>query len=190
MPDPRPERTPVGWPAARRSAATSSARIYCSEKVLVPISTGRTWVAGRLCSHQPVTPTASRPSRTRPLTAGAQRRSAIPRWHQPSAPSTMSASAAAATQPSSTCCQSCNCNPAKIRSPRLSCPTIVANVAAPMVHTAAVRTPPITTGAASESSTWKRRWLALMPMARAASRTLSGTAANPPAPPRSSGSSA
>ena len=53
----------------------------------------------------------------------------------------MIASPALAMQPASTSDQFCVCNPAKIGSPRLGWPMVVASVAAPMVHTAAVRIP-------------------------------------------------
>ncbi len=46
----------------------------------------------------------------------------------------------------STSAQFCVCRPAKIRSPRLGWPTVVERVAAPIVHTAAVRMPAISTG--------------------------------------------
>jgi hypothetical protein len=47
----------------------------------------------------------------------------------------------------STSAQFCVCSPAKIMSPRLGWPTVVDSVAAPIVHTAAVRMPAISTGA-------------------------------------------
>ncbi len=48
-------------------------------------------------------------------------------------------------------------------------PTEVESVAAPIVQTAAVRTPAMTTGAASGASTQNSRWRPVMPMPRAAS---------------------
>ena len=67
--------------------------------------------------------------------------------------STASASSAAAQHPASTRAQFCVCRPAKIKSPRLGWPTVVDSVAAPIVHTAAVRRPATATGAASGAST-------------------------------------
>ncbi len=61
-------------------------------------------------------------------------------------------------------------------------PTGVERVAAPMVHTAAVRTPAMITGAASGSSTRKRRWASVMPMPRAASEAAGSTPTIPATP--------
>ena len=61
-------------------------------------------------------------------------------------------------------------------------PTGVARVAAPIVQTAAVRTPAMITGAASGSSTCKSRWRSVMPTPRAAS-TMAGSTPMMPATP-------
>jgi len=66
--------------------------------------------------------------------------------------------------------------------PRLVWPTGVESVAAPMVQTAAVRTPAMITGAASGSSTWNRRWAEVMPMPSAASITAGSTPVMPATP--------
>ena len=67
--------------------------------------------------------------------------------------SAASASPALARHPASTSAQFWVCRPAKIGSPRLGWPMVVASVAAPMVHTDAVRIPAMMKGAASGAST-------------------------------------
>ena len=72
--------------------------------------------------------------------------------------------------------------------PRLVWPTAVESVAAPMVHTAAVRTPAITIGAASGASTRNSRWRGVMPTPSAASRMAGGNPVRPATPLRRIGS--
>ncbi|MCY1172836.1 hypothetical protein D9M73_129800 [compost metagenome] len=117
-------------------------------------------------------------------------RVAIPRSISPSSASTASASPAALTHPASTSAQFCVCNPAKIKSPRLGWPTVVDKVAAPIVHTAAVRTPAISTGATNGASTKRSFCHAVMPMPSAASITAGSIPASPVTPLRRIGSSA
>ena len=119
-----------------------------------------------------------------------RRRVAMPRSIAPISASTTSASAAAATQPASTSAQFCVCSPAKIRSPRLGWPTVVDSVAAPIVHTAAVRMPAISTGATSGASTNRSFCAGVIPTASAAWRTAGSMPSRPATPFRRIGSSA
>ena len=95
----------------------------------------------------------------------------MPRAASASSASAISASAAAATQPATTSDQFCVCSPEKMTSPSDGWPTVVDSVAAPIVHTAAVRTPAITVGSASGASTSHSFCHGVMPMPSAASAT-------------------
>ena len=160
----------------------------CSEKFLAPTTT----VGRRACAHSGAVASAHA-RRQRRRRADPQRAAALvatPRSTGPISASTASASPAAATQPASTSAQFCVCSPAKIRSPRLGCPTVVDSVAAPIVHTAAVRMPATTTGSASGASTSRSFCAGVMPTASAASSTAGSIPRSPATPFRRIGSSA
>jgi hypothetical protein len=145
--------------------------MYCSEKFLAPIvTTGRpaSCAGARPASAAHASPAATIPS---PAQTSSGRRWASPRSASASAPSAASASPAAAMHPARTSAQFCVWSPAKIGSPRLAWPTVVASVAAPIVHTAAVRIPAITNGAASGASTKRSFCAGVIPTASAASST-------------------
>ena len=77
-----------------------------------------------------------------------------------------------------------------MRLPRLDWPTVVASVAAPIVHTAAVRMPARMIGAPSGSSTIVSRWRRVMPTPSAASSTSGSTPWSAATPLRRIGSKA
>jgi hypothetical protein len=72
--------------------------------------------------------------------------------------------------------------------PRLTWPTGVDNVAAPITHTAAVRIPAISNGVASGSSTRHSRCQSVMPTPRAASIRAESMLTMPATPLRMTGS--
>ena len=124
-----------------------------------------------------------------PIHSG-RRRCAMPRSIRPMSASVTSASPAAAMQPANTSAQFCVCRPAKIMSPRLGWPTVVESVAAPIVHTAAVRMPATSTGSASGASTRRSFCAGVMPTASAAWVTAGSMPTSPATPLRMIGSSA
>ena len=117
-------------------------------------------------------------------------RCAMPRWISPSSWSATSARPADAMQPASTSDQFCVCNPAKMRSPRLVCPTVVASVAMPMVQTAAVRMPAMIVGAANGACTQSSFCRRVMPTPSAASVIAGSTPVSPVTALRMIGSNA
>jgi hypothetical protein len=119
-----------------------------------------------------------------------RRRVRIPNSIPPISASTHKASAAADRQPARTSAQFCVWSPAKIMSPRLGWPTVVDSVAAPIVQTAAVRMPAITTGAASGASTRRSFCVRVMPTASAACTIAGSIPCSPATALRRIGSSA